>query len=175
MSTKKKNTKPANESKSEQKGIAAPFSIRAIYIKNSEMKMSDSFDPIVSNQPLHAFNKVHAGNAAIREISHISENGVESKSKSAIFGISFSFGYRNQEFFDESSDSSKDFLVFISAEIIADYSINTDAAPSNEQLTQWGQRNVILHCWPYWREFCSNAQLRMGLPVTMVPLITTTT
>lgn len=178
MATKRKKTAPPKDESSlkdvsgERTNTPGPFTLRAIYLKNCEMRMPDTFDPLIPQQMMHAFNKVHTGNAIVRETFFTLENGEQNKIKSATFGVSFSFGYRRHESIDDSSEiSDDDFLAFISAEIVADYLITSDENPTNEQLTQWGQKNALIHCWPYWREFCSNAQLRMALPVTMIPLI----
>lgn len=178
MATKRKKAISPKEISDKEKvqdekpSTLGPFTLRAIYVKKCEMRMPDTFDPLIPNQLLHAFNKVHTGNAIIRETSLSLENGETSKIKSVTFGASFSFGYRRPEINDESTEiDDEDFLAFISAEIVADYLITTEENPTPEELTKWGQNNVLIHCWPYWREFCSNAQLRMGLPVTMIPLI----
>ena len=59
----------------------------------------------------------------------------------------------------------------ITADITTDYQCNTPDFPDEANLLKWGQSNVLLHAWPYWREFCHSTLSRMRLPVTLMPLV----
>lgn len=171
MATRKKKPLKQDSAIAEQNSPPGPYSLRAIYIKKSSMEIPDEFDPLIPGQQLFASNKIHTGSTFIRETFFQHENGEETKFKSVQFVIAFSFGYTKTPIPDGTEpDREKDFAAYISAEIVADYILNQTEIPTPEELGNWGRKNAVIHCWPYWREFCSNAQLRMSLPVTLVPL-----
>ncbi len=149
-----------------------PYTLRAIYLRNSNTFMAPGFDPTIPNQPLIAFFRTMDGTVDCRETT-FEQDGVKSTLKSCTFTARFDFAYRiaTTEEIDQSDDAlEKTTVARISAEISADYLMNADQFPPEEDLQKWGQSNAMLHTWPYWREFCHSTMLRMSLPATIIPL-----
>jgi len=92
--------------------------------------------------------------------------------RSCLITTNFQFRYLNASLGESSQeDSNKNLVAEISALFAADYLIETPETPSEEKLKQWAASNAVLHCWPYWREFCHSTLLRMNLPVTIIPMM----
>lgn len=152
---------------------ALPYTLRSIYLRNCATWMDKEFDPLLPGQELLAVFRTGEGRVDCRE-SSLQENNGEIKFRSCTFTTCFDFAYtkageNNTSQSDE--DIEKALIAKVSAEISVDYIINTPDFPDQENLHRWGNGNVVLHAWPYWREFCHSTLLRMNLPVTMIPLV----
>jgi hypothetical protein len=157
--------------KKEKKQKQRPFLLRAIYLREGKQWMSDSFDPMIPGQPLFAQTKSSGRSVAIQEAV---ENTPDAKAiKSCRFTSNFEFRYLNRQPDEKLKDEDdRQFLVAeISARITVDYLIGTDETPPKEMLDHWSASNALLHCWPYWREFCHSTLMRMHLPITMLPML----
>lgn len=155
--------------------VPGPFNLRSIYIRESHVTMATEFDPLLANQQLHAINKIESGKVQTRE-EVIEVDGVKKTFKSCTFVTVFQFCYikiengASQETIS-ALNPDENFAAKIIAEIAVDYEVVDDEFPDKEKLTGWASSNSLMHCWPYWREFCHNTLLRMNLPVTIIPLL----
>ena len=150
-----------------------PYSLRSIYLRNCATWMDKNFDPLLPGQELLAIFRTGEGRVDCRESSLQGNNG-EIKFRSCTFTTCFEFAYtkaRKNNTSQSDEEIEKALIAKVSAEISVDYIINTPDFPDSENLHRWGNSNVVLHAWPYWREFCHSTLLRMNLPVTMIPLI----
>ncbi len=150
-----------------------PYSLRSIYLRDCTTWMDKGFDPLLPGQDLSAVFRTGEGRVDCRE-STMKVNDGETKIHSCTFTTRFDFAYSKvteSNTPQSDDDIEKAFVVKITAEVSVDYIINTPDFPDAEMLHRWGNSNVMLHLWPYWREFCHSTMLRMGLPVTMIPLI----
>lgn len=68
-------------------------------------------------------------------------------------------------------DDDKECVASISLTLIADYVMDgDDVVEFNEsELMDIANKVVLFQCWPYWREHCHNAFLRMHLPTVVLP------
>lgn len=51
------------------------------------------------------------------------------------------------------------------------YALKPGFAPSQRHFETFGRGNLLLHCWPYLREFVHNITWRMGLALPPLPLL----
>ena len=158
--------------KGKEEKIQHPFSLRAVYLREGKQWMMDGFDPLLAGQPLHAQFRVAGHKVEIQEsVQNMPDAEVI---KSCRFITTFAFRYlrftpdtppKTQE------DEQSSLVVEISACIAVDYLIGVPEVPTPEKLEQWAKGNAMLHCWPYWREFCHSTLMRMNLPITVMPLM----
>lgn len=163
----------SRSSKKELKIVPHPFSLRAVYLREGRQWISDKFDPLLPGQPLFGQFKSSGSNVAVQEAI---ENTTDAKPiKSCRFNSNFEFRYLNalpdKQKKEEEKENNEYLVAEISACFTVDYLIGTPETPPKEKLEQWASTNVLLHCWPYWREFCHSTLLRMNLPVTMMPMM----
>lgn len=159
--------------KSLQNVSVLPYTLRAIYLRDSAVRMDNSFDPILPGQQLAPIFRTGEGRVDCRETT-ISSDGNETIIHSCAFTTRFDFAYTKMtEGASDTSDEDieKTIAAQITADITVDYLINSPDFPDPENLKGWASSHVILHAWPYWREFCHSTMLRMNLPVTMIPLV----
>jgi len=158
---------------------SAPFSLRSVYCRGGFQWMSDEFDLMVSGQQLFGQYKAAGRHLEIKEMV---ENIPGAKPiRSFQVTTSFEFRYLNANidvlFKDpeiapsEEEIQNKYVVARISSRITADYLIEVPENPPEEKLESWAAGNALLHCWPYWREFCHSTLLRMILPVTLMPMM----
>lgn len=150
-----------------------PFSLRSVYIRNSSTRIDDRFDPLLPGQQLMPHFRTGEVRCDCRE-HKVSANGKETVFLSCAFTIKFEFAYiqpteGNQPVTDE--DIEKAIAAQIIVEITADYLVVLPSLPDADVINNWASRNVILHTWPYWREFCHSTLTKMNLPVTIIPLV----
>jgi len=60
-------------------------------------------------------------------------------------------------------------LVDISATYLAEYQLAQGFTPSEAECRAFLSSNVILNCWPYWREYVQTTVARMNLPPITLP------
>lgn len=147
------------------------FSLRSVYLREGKQWMSDDFDPMLPGQQLHGQFKASGHRVEVREAI---ENIPDAKPiRTCLITTKFQFRYLNTQT-DKSPkdmDDDKYLVAEISTQIAVDYLIETSEAPAKEKLEHWASSNAVLHCWPYWREFCHSTLLRMNLPVIMMPMM----
>ena len=155
-----------------QGGAVLPFTLRSIYVRNSSARIDDHFDPLLPGQQLMPIFRIGEGRCDCRETKY-TENDKDAVLRSCAFTTRFEFAYTRPTDGDQpvsDEDIEKLIAAQITADITLDYLINLPSFPDSDALKQWASENVILHAWPYWREFCHSTMLRMNLPVTMIPL-----
>lgn len=157
----------------------APFALRAIYLRNSRIRMVEDLDPLLPGQEMHAqFRTEKTFRVLARETKAPGQKTLES----LIFILGFAFRYSKpmqaaiqseQSGVDEVVADDPNLLAEISAEIAIDYQIiNGTASNLDPALVQnWGQGSAMVHAWPYWREYCHSAMIRMNLPLSLMPMI----
>jgi hypothetical protein len=148
-----------------------PFSLRSVYCRAGKQWMAEDFDPMLVGQQLFGQFKSTPHRIDIREVV---ANTPEAKPiRSCLISTNFQFRYlnTNQAMIAEEDGDEKNFVAEISACFAVDYLIETPETPPQEMLEQWASSNALLHCWPYWREFCHSTLLRMNLPVTIMPMM----
>lgn len=169
-----KKTKPRPVASKAKKLEQHPFTLRAIYLREGKQWISDDFDPLLPGQQLSG--QMRLANHKI-QIQEAIENIPDSKPiKSCRITIDFGFRYLNATpesppESKEDKNSSEGMVAEISARITVDYLLGASEVPAKEKLEQWAKSNSLLHCWPYWREFCHSALSRMNLPITMMPML----
>jgi len=154
-----------------EKQKALPFSLRAVYLREGKQLMSDAFDPMLPGQQLFPQFKASGHRVEVRETVENIPDAIPVKS--CVITTNFQFRYLNTQHdkLSKEEDDNKYLVAEISARITVDYLIGTPETPQKEELEHWATKNALLHCWPYWREFCHSTLLRMNLPVTMMPMM----
>lgn len=152
--------------------LPSPYVLRSVYYRRGEMSLGDGFDPTLPNQMLDSFNKITSGTVTTKEIE-AELDGVPQTIRICSFATVFDFRSKLVEDGDVSLKTvdESQFVASITAEIVVDYLLTLEEFPPEELLHQWGSKNAIIHAWPYWREYCQNAQQRMNLPVSIIPLL----
>jgi len=51
------------------------------------------------------------------------------------------------------------------------YELRQGYAPSPQEVDAFREGNAVFHCWPYSRELMQNLTMRMGLPISPLPLL----
>lgn len=153
---------------------ANPYTLRSIYLHNSSVRIVEGFDPTIPGQPLAANFRTGDGKIECRQ-TEIEQGGVKTSIRSCAFTNRFEFAYtrplsdsppQNDE------DIEKVIVAQVTADITVDYLFNfQDFPPPEDDLKKWAGSNVLLHAWPYWREFCHSMLIRMNLPLTIIPLV----
>jgi len=154
-----------------KKQAALPFSLRSVYLREGKQWMLEDFDPMVPGQPMFGQFKASGHRVEVREAV---ENVPDAKPiRSCLISTNFQFRYLNTQLekLPKDEDDGKYVVAEISARIATDYLIEAAETPPKDELEHWASRNAVLHCWPYWREFCHSTLLRMNLPVTMMPML----
>lgn len=145
------------------------LSLLAIRVQSLTANLAFDFEPTVAGQPLQC--KFGVGNQKIgRSAPAESKEGTV---ESFVFMTTFEFKYFSTPSIEAVpiNDLEKYKLVAnIQAEILSIYTGQALSQMNPDSLNIWGSRNAVLHQWPYWRELCHTSQMRMGLPVTLVPL-----
>jgi hypothetical protein len=145
------------------------FLLRSVYIRSSEYKMDEKFDPLLPNQKLIGFNNFEHGQIKNQQ-AQLELNGKTEILNSCLITMKFNFGYKLST--NEQSLENVPFIASIAAEIAADYQVAESTFPKQEIIDQWAKSNFLIHVWPYWREYCQNTLMRMNLPVTLMPMLT---
>jgi hypothetical protein len=142
---KAKKPEPRSVASKAKKPEPRPFSLRAVYLREGKQWMSDDFDPMLPGQPLSGQFMVSGHKFELQEAV---ENIPEAKTiRSFRVALGFAFRYLNIQMGTQLKEGEE------------------------EKLEQWASSNALLHCWPYWREFCHSTLLRMNLPITMMPMM----
>lgn len=152
--------------------VQPPLTLRSIYFRSSENKISDNFDPLIPGQRL-----IGQFNTTPDDAPQLTEAmiGNELHLKTVSFNTKFKFRYTTEVEKAKSGVEIEDSDVSASifACIIADYIIDKDWEVDVAFLESWSLSEVISHSWPYWREYCHTSLLKMALPNTHVPQFNT--
>lgn len=144
------------------------YTLRALYLRESQTRLGDGFDPTIGNELIGEF-RVLSGEAECRTLDTFTPDGEKQTWRTCVFSTRFEFRYLLAgKTHPETGEPMM--AAEITALITCDYQCNAPAFPAESDLHKWGQSNVLLHAWPYWREFCHSTLARMQLPVTIMPL-----
>lgn len=143
-----------------------PYALRAIYLRESLTRLGEGFDPTIANELIGEF-RVLGGEAECRTLEINAADGTNKTLRTCVFSTRFEFRYLLAGL---PATEKPVVAAEITALITTDYLCNTPDFPLEADLHKWGQSNVLLHAWPYWREFCHSSMVRMQLPVTLIPL-----
>ncbi|MBU1664877.1 MAG: hypothetical protein KKG92_05695 [Gammaproteobacteria bacterium] len=146
-----------------------PYALRAIYLKESRTRLGPGFDPTVGGNELIGEFRVLGGEAECRTLDSLTPDGTKETLRTCVFTTQYEFRYLWAGKIDPETQKPV-VAAEITAYITTDYLCNTPDFPLEADLHRWGQSNVLLHAWPYWREFCHTTLARMHLPVTLMPL-----
>lgn len=72
----------------------------------------------------------------------------------------------------EEDVESTDPPLFIRAEFVLDYSLDSMDDISDESLDAFIRINGVYNVWPYWREYVQSTTVRLGIPPLTLPLLT---
>jgi hypothetical protein len=147
------------------------FSLRSVYWREGKQWMSDEFDPMLPGQQIFGQFKASGHRIEVREAVQNIPDAIPIRT--CLITTNFQFRYLNTQIEQPTTDEEdgKYLVAEISARITVDYLIEGSETPPKEKLEQWAASNALLHCWPYWREFCHSTLSRMNLPVTMMPMM----
>lgn len=148
-----------------------PFSLRGVYLREGKQWISDDFDPLLPGQQLSGQTKVAGHGIKIQEAVENTQDAKVIKSCQITMDFGFRYLSSKAEESSEDGEDGKDIIAEISARITVDYLLESSEVPPKEKLEQWAKGNSLLHCWPYWREFCHSTLSRMSLPITMMPML----
>lgn len=159
--------------KAQAKAIEAeqqpPYSLRSVYLRGSRTSFADDFDPLIPGIPLAAVHRIASQTCVVRATEFGPEGATPTRVRSATFFTTFEFRYFQGD--KNPAPEPAKFLVEVSAEFGADYLLNRTVDPTADELNAWGASNVLLHTWPYWREFCHATLMRMGVPPVVMPMM----
>lgn len=143
------------------------FTLRAVYLRESIVSMKDGFNPLHNRKKLVGQFRISS-----QQIMHGQEEKPSGEKQNfCLITTAFEFGYFLEGKVDEKVNiDDQDFVVSISAKISVDYTIKNGGDSAQDAITDWAQRNTLIHAWPYWREYCQSIQMRMNLPVLIIPL-----
>lgn len=155
-------------------GQTPMLSLQSIYLRAGTIEMSEHFHPNLPGIRLVPLLRTVDCKYACNRTELRAEDGGEEALHWCQFISRFHFVYvlpKEDGSQHEEDEIEAHRLASITAEIAAVYNLGGEDFPDAEMLRHWANNNVLLHTWPYWREYCHNTLLRMGLPVTMIPLI----
>ena len=141
-----------------------------IYLRGSKNWMSDGFEPTLPGQQLDGKYKVSGDKIICRELTLDPDDSLIG---SCVFITNFEFRYFKTINNDKSVSDQEDpkLVAEVSAQFAADYLVKGPDTPPEKEFQVWARTAVILHCWPYWREYCQSSLARMHLPVAIMPLM----
>lgn len=151
-----------------------PVTLRGIYLRASNVSMKDDFDPFLpGGQQLSGVHRIKNQDIIDRVTNVQDAQGNQSKLTSLCFNTSFEFLFINPDQLQSiETVSDPEYLIRISADIAVDYLIDSNRPMDQNEMQLWGAKNVLLHAWPYWREFQQSTIWRMNLPPSIIPLLT---
>lgn len=153
-----------------ENSIVLQYTLRDIYLRESHTKLALDFDPTIGGSELTGEFRVLGRETECRTQDAVTPDGTKQTLRTCVFTTRFEFRYLRAGQLDPATREPI-LAAEITADITTDYQCNTPDFPDEANLLKWGQSNVLLHAWPYWREFCHSTLSRMRLPVTLMPLV----
>ena len=150
-----------------------PFTLRAIYLRGSQVTFEENFDPLKAGQQLNIESKFSPHSYFIS--GDISDSGSDHVARAYTFLTEFETCY----FLAAGAPttvaiplSPATAVVRINAIFAADYLIAPDSGElSDEEAKTWANSAALMHSWPYWREFSHSTMMRANMPVVLVPMM----
>jgi hypothetical protein len=151
------------------------FSLVEINFVEAVTRRSASFKPFVVPDVTPMFRVGEStGKVHFDTVILTSETGVQETVYVCRFPLKFQFIYVRKAAESESVEGEpekNDIEAEISATLEVCYRVSGPVAPATDVLEHWAKQNVVLHAWPYWREFCHSSMARMNIPVVLMPLV----
>lgn len=150
-----------------------PISLQAVYLAESHCKLAAGFDPLEWAELASFFRTRDVGEVTVTPLTIHQDDGTEVPGHRCCFRTEFNFVYarKGENPTDPETGDLTNAVAEITARIAVAYLATGPVLPERETLNAWANTSVLIHAWPYWREFCHNSQMRMNLPVTMIPLV----
>jgi hypothetical protein len=150
-----------------------PFTLRAIYLRGSQVTFEENFDPLKAGQQLNIESKFSPLSYFIS--GDISDTGSDHVARAYTFLTEFETSY----FLAAGAPATEAIplspaspVVRINAIFAADYLIAPDSGElSEEDAKAWANSAALMHSWPYWREFSHSTMMRANMPVVPVPMM----
>ena len=150
-----------------------PFTLRAIYLRGSQVTFEENFDPLKAGQQLNIESKFSLHSYFIS--GDIGDTGLDHVARAYTFLTEFETSY----FLAAGAPATEAIplspatpVVRINAIFAADYLIAPDSGElSDEDAKAWANSAALMHSWPYWREFSHSTMLRANMPVVLVPMM----
>lgn len=150
-----------------------PLTLRAIYLRGSNVTFEENFDPLKAGQQLNIESKFAPHSYFIT--GDIGDTGSDHVARAYTFLTEFETSYflaAGAPATEASPLSSTTPVVRINAVFAADYLIAPDGGElSEEDARSWGTSAALMHSWPYWREFSHSTMMRANMPVVLVPMM----
>lgn len=145
------------------------YNLRAIYVRSSELTVEEDFDPTIGGQELKGQFRSHPSACAVRTTA-VQKVGKKQELLTYDFTTIFGFRYQTPKT-DEKGEVVMKIAASVEAEFVCSYERVTSGGPTEEELKEFGKTLVLMHVWPYWREYCSTALQKMHLPAPFIPLL----
>lgn len=168
---KAKKPEPRPVASKAKKPEPCPFSLRAVYLREGKQWMSDNFDPLIPGQQLSGQFMASGHRIEIQEMVENIPDATMIKSCRVTSNFAFRYLNTQKDMKLQEDEDSIHLVAEISARITVDYLIGISETPPQKELEHWASSSALLHCWPYWREFCHSTLLRMNLPIVMMPIM----
>jgi hypothetical protein len=150
-----------------------PLTLRAIYLRGSNVTFEENFDPLKAGQQLNIESKFAPHSYFIT--GDIGDTGSDHVARAYTFLTEFETSYflaAGAPVTESSPFSPTTPVVRINAVFAADYLIAPDGGElSEEDARSWGTSAALMHSWPYWREFSHSTMMRANMPVVLVPMM----
>lgn len=150
-----------------------PFTLRAIYLRGSQVTFEENFDPLKAGQQLNIESKFSPHSYSIS--GELSDTGSGHVARAYTFLTEFETSY----FLAAGAPATKAIplnpatpVVRINAIFASDYLIAPNSGDLSEEDTKaWANSAALMHSWPYWREFSHSTMMRANMPVVLVPMM----
>lgn len=144
----------------------APLQLSHIYLRSSRVEMAETFDPTLPGQELLGRYRVASSKVRKRKTSRKDADPVIAYE----FLTAFEF-VQTPPLDDNVTDDliREKTLTHTFCELVAQYV--PVAEVTDKFLAEWATKQVVFQLWPYFREFCHDASMRMSLPQAPIPLL----
>jgi hypothetical protein len=150
-----------------------PFTLRAIYLRGSQVTFEENFNPLKAGQQLNIESKFSPHSYFIS--GDIGDTGSDHVARAYTFLTEFETSY----FLVAGAPATEAIplspatpVVHINAIYAADYLIAPDSGElSDEDAKAWANSAALTHTWSYWREFSHSTMMRANMPVVLVPMM----
>lgn len=148
--------------------------LQLVYLRGSNVRMAADFFPAVATGPLMPLFRTGDVEISRRKTTFSNEDSsVEAHWYDFIYRFEFVYIRAEEDGPRPTKEEVEEHLVAeITADIVIQYAWQDPSDPvSSDEFNAMIGPQALMHAWPYWREYCHNTMMRMGLPVTMIPLL----
>lgn len=150
-----------------------PLELYGIYVKSADLQLLNGFDPLVPNQEVIGRFKQPLVRAE-KKMKPIGNDGSDCIACDYTMRFEFLYFKPDENGREPSEAEAEKYMVAkLSVDFVSSYVVVGD---SNIEVTDdfiygFGNTQLALHVWPYWREFCQSSMYRMALPPLLMPLL----